>query len=454
MSFVAANAAPQQRPSDPCADQLTDSRLVAAARHLARRVEDSTMLSSLCAVADQAIISGTSFVTAVVIGRCCGGGTLGVYALVTSALAILTGIQDQLITAPYVLYHHRQHGRTRARYRGSVLLHQWLWIAALLGLSGLLVTTVPASATGLIMGRTLAVALPFLLLRAFVREMELAHCRMLPLLLLDAALCGGQLLTLGVLLASGSVNLVTLYAAAGTGGLLAGGLWWSVQRATFRFCRFAVVIHWQRNWRFGRWALATHLAGCSTPYVMPWVLYAVCGESETGRLASASVVVGVANLLLSGLADFLTPRAARAYAEGGTTALRSVLRSMLWLSLLTIGSLCAVAALAGQWVVDLLYDGRFAGTGWIITLLTLSVLANAVGNVAGNGLWALDRPRANFVADMMTLITAIAAAPAFIHPYGATGAALSTLIACTMGAALRQLILQQALRESGRQSMS
>lgn len=84
----------------------------------------------------------------------------------------------------------------------------------------------------------------------------------------------------------------------------------------------------------------------------------------------------------------------------------------------------------------------------MVVLLTLSVLANAVGNVAGNGLWALNRPRANFVADMLTLTVAIAAAPPLVGPYGAKGAAMATLTACIFGAVFRQLIFRQASAEA------
>ena len=90
---------------------------------LESRVKDSHALSSMLAITDQALISGTNFVTAVIIGRRCGAETLGLFALIASAMAMTIGIQDQLITAPYVLYHNRRHGLNLQKYTGSVLLH-------------------------------------------------------------------------------------------------------------------------------------------------------------------------------------------------------------------------------------------------------------------------------------------------------------------------------------------
>ncbi|MCR9197556.1 MAG: lipopolysaccharide biosynthesis protein [Planctomycetaceae bacterium] len=415
---------------------------------LRRRLESSDAMASLCAVADQALISGTSFVTAVAVGRSCGAETLGLYTLIVAAVAMLIGIADQLITAPYMMFHHHRHGRQLAAYQGSVLLHQLMMICLTVAVAAGLTAFVRSPHTRLI-GLILTLTLPGLLMRAYLREMALAHNRMLDLLLLDGGICGCQLLTVTLMMLTGATNLTTLYGLSGAACLVSVALWWRTQSSRLRFSRRACRIHWQRNWRFGRWALATHLAGCSTPYVMPWVLFALCGKAETGLLGSASVIVGMANILLSGLADFLTPRAARAYATGGVAKLRSILRSMLGISLLAIGSVCAVAMFFGQSIVDTLYDGRFPDVGMLISLLTFSVLANAVGNVAGNGLWALNLPRANFVADMLTLIVAIAAAPVMIRPWGATGAAMATLTACTCGAIVRQAIFLQSVRAQG-----
>lgn len=446
-------ALPKHRPpvSPPAADHAAAHTAVArpaAPRSrltaVRARIESSDILASVCAVANQAMISGTSFVTAVAVGRCCGAKTLGLYTLIVAAIAILVGIQDQLITAPYVMFHHRRRGHA-ATYQGSVLLHQLMMILiTVVVAAGLVVVTWSPEAQ--ITGVILTVALPGLLMRAFLREMALAHHRILELLLLDGWICGCQLLTVAMLMLTDGTNLATLYATSGAACLISVVVWWRTRGRQLQFCRRACQIHWRRNWRFGRWALATHLAGCSTPYVMPWVLFAICGQAETGKLGSASVIVGVANILLSGLGDFLTPRAARAYATGGLDELRKMLRSMLGISVLAIGGVCAVALLCGQSIVDSLYDGRFPDVGPLISLLTFSVLANATGNVAGNGLWALNLPRSNFVADMLTLIVAIAAAPLLIRPWGATGAALATLIACSCGAIARQLIFQQSVR--------
>ena len=417
-------------------------------QNLIARIESSDVICSLLAVFDQGMISGTNFVTAILIGRCCGAETLGIYSLVAAAIAMTVGVQDQLITAPYVLYHNRKKHRSLKRYAGSVLLHQFVFSALIsIGVAVCLFAGAASSSTAQMVTLILLIAAPGILLRAFIREVALAHYDVMTVVLVDAVVCVCQLAVVGGLFAVEALNLATVYCVLGAACVVTAAVWMKYNRGRFVFDREATSVSWTRNWRFGRWALATHLAGTSTPYIMPWVLFALRGDRETGLLASCSVIVGIANILLSGLGDFLTPRAASAYASGGIKQLRKILRSMLGLSVIAIGSVVAVSALFGEQIIDVLYNGRFAGTGTMVTVMSLAVLANAFGNVAGNGLWALDRPRANFVADMLTLVVAISTAPILIGPYGALGAAGSTLAASAFGAFFRQLIFMQAAAE-------
>lgn len=414
---------------------------------LTARVENSDSLSSLLAIFDQGMISGTNFLTAVIVGRCCGAETLGTFSLVASALALLLGVQEQLITAPYMIYHSRRRAAGLRRYQGSITLHQLLLTAVVVIVMGCLhLSSGAGDSLFASLSLTLAFAVPAMLLRGFVREMALAHCRVVTVVLVDATVCVTQVVLVIGLFWTDRVALPVIYATMGTACLLTWLVWLRRHGSQISFSRRSIGLDWLRNWRFGRWALATHIAGTSTPYIMPWVLYVVHGEAATGFLASCSVIVGVANILLSGISDFLTPRAAAAWSEGGLQGLRKVLHRAAGFSALAIGSVCVVSWLFGEQVISLLYDGRFPGAGELVVLLTLSVLANAMGSVAGNGLWALNQPRANFVADMITLTSAIAAALVFVKPQGPKGAAIAILVASVIGAVSRIGILQQHIQ--------
>ena len=411
-------------------------------------VQSSDAAASMLAVVDQAMISGTNFVTAIIIGRCCGAETLGLFSLIAAAMAMIIGVHDQLVTAPYVLYHNRKQPAALLRYNGSILSHHVIFmILVLAGMSCCSFAVRNANDTIRVVAAILLIATPAILLRTFIREFSLAQCNVLTVFAVDAAVCFSRLIAIAMLFATDAVNLPTIYSVLGVSSLLTAVIWMARNRYQFVFHKQSAINDWRHNWKFGRWALATHVAGTSTPYTMPWVLFLMHGERATGYLAACSVIVGVANILLGGMSDFLSPRAASAFAKGGVAELRRVLGKMLWLSILSIGSVCIIAAIFGEPIIDALYDGRFPGAGRMVILLTLSVLANAIGMAAGTGLWAVDKPRANFTADMLTLVIAIAAAPILVAPYGAIGAAIATLLASVSGAIFRQAIFQQVAAE-------
>jgi O-antigen/teichoic acid export membrane protein len=148
-----------------------------------------------------------------------------------------------------------------------------------------------------------------------------------------------------------------------------------------------------------------------------------------------------------GLCNYLSPRAARAYATGGLAELRTVLWQTGLLFIVTLGGLAAAAWLLGEQVAMVLYGPQFAGTSAIIGVLSLSVLANSIGVTAGNGLFAMERPSANFAADLGSLVIVIGASIVLVPWLGPLGAALATLAGTSSDALVRLWILKQMMRE-------
>jgi O-antigen/teichoic acid export membrane protein len=95
----------------------------------------------------------------------------------------------------------------------------------------------------------------------------------------------------------------------------------------------------------------------------------------------------------------------------------------------------------GDWLMVLVFGEAYRGTGAILIVLTGSTLMHCLGTLAHNGLWAVDRPRSNFVADVCCLAVTLVVAALLIVPYGALGAAFATLAGITTAALVRSLTL-------------
>src|SRR4051812_6238069 len=72
---------------------------------------------------DQALVSGTSFLTSVIIGRLGSKEEFGIFYVALTIVYLARGIQEQLVSAPYVVYCHGRRDEARALYAGSSLMH-------------------------------------------------------------------------------------------------------------------------------------------------------------------------------------------------------------------------------------------------------------------------------------------------------------------------------------------
>ena len=397
----------------------------------------------ICSLFDQAVVSGTSFVTTVCIGRMCSKEELGVYYLGLSIFYFVRGIQDQTVSAPYLVYCNRRRDSELATYSGSSLAHQvvlsTITLAVLLGLAGVLSTGIgPAGLASVVW--VLLGAVPFLLLREYIRRFSFAHLRPPVAVAIDASVAVLQLASLALLANFDRLSVVTAFAVMGGACAVASAGWLLAKRHSLRFSGTRIVADWWHNWSFAKWALACDLVGYSAPYIMPWIVVAACGEAETGMLAACATLIGLANTFIMGIANYLAPKAARTYAADGLDSLCHLLTKAAVMFAATLGGFAMLVFVAGDYVATLVHGADFVGAGIIMTIYALEMLALSLGLTMSAGLWAMERPSANFRADICNLTVTITAAACLVPTLGILGAALASLSGTTAGTLIRFLI--------------
>ena len=405
--------------------------------------------TGLLTLLDQGVISAMSFATTVIVARATSREGLGIYYLALTLTYLARGVQTQIIFAPYTIYCHRRTGRASATYAGSVLIHQGAMLAiAAAGLAvaaGVLSTGVGPAGLAAVMAVLIA-ALPLLLLREFNRNFSLAHLDAANAIAADVLLCVLQLGGLGLLWYFHVMSIPAVF------GVMAGACavsctgWFFVQKHPWRFNVDRVVADWRQNWHFGRWALASNLVGSTAPHVMPWILAAVHGEASVGLLGACGTLVGLVNVFVMGVSNYLSPKTARAFANEGKAGLIRVVRKATLVYLAVVGGFCLLTLAAGDRLVTLVYGSRFAGGGHVLAVLAVSVLAISMGIVAGCGLWAMDRPRLTFITDVAGMAVTIAVGVACIPAWGAIGAAAATTAGLAASAAMKWILLLRTLR--------
>jgi len=389
--------------------------------------------SWLVALLDQAVVSGTSLGTTVLVGRYCGSDALGLFGLAFSVLVLSNGIQASLVTTPYTIFRLRFGGLVNPKiHAGAALLGCVLLILASCFVAFSLATfftVTNQSASVRAMAWSMGIAIPGYLAREFARKFDFASLNMLSPLILDTAIAGlqiGMLLALGV---SGNLDSGFALCIIGlTSGLVV--VFWSIRRrSSFTWEARHTVHRIRHDWRFGRWLLVQHVINVCQMYAMFWLLSFLMDTTATGILTACAAIANLANPLLQGIGNFLSPRFANVVARRSRAeTIQLYIRTTVALGV-AVSCFTAFAAFFGQELLDVFYDDpTYDGFGIVVTLLAIRLLFVAPTLAAESANVAMEYPRGNAIATLVGLTITLATAFPLVLNYGVTGAATAMML--------------------------
>ena len=404
---------------------------------------------ALLCIIDQGIVSVASFATSVLVGRN-APQELGVYYIVLSIVYFIRGIQQQMISTPYTIFHHKYQNGGLDSYRGSCLIQQFgLTTLASLFLLG----TAIAASLGWLESPivspliVLLFLLPALLMREVVRQYCFAHQENVSVLAIDSVISALQIGCIVVLGYFGFLTGVNAWIVIGLASFVTLTLWYIQNGPKISFEKSRLGTDWNQNWGFGKCAVGGQVIGSLPTYCIPLLLAAVAGVESAGFFAAVVTLVGVANIFNTGMANFLTPRAARVYAEEGAQGLRRVIIFASLVFLVAVGAFCALLALFGEPIAVELFGDQYAGLQTAITIMAIAILCDSFDIVASSGLFVLEKIKANFWIDVVLMIVSVTAAVLLVLPFGFIGAVWTSLIISLTSALFRFILLTVYLRK-------
>jgi O-antigen/teichoic acid export membrane protein len=405
------------------------------------------------ALLDQGVVSITSLLSMIVVGRASNLDDVGLYSLGLTLTVFIACAQESLIASPYALYGNRLQGQARLEFAGSLLLQAGLVAALAIGglfLAGAVLATGVGPPGLAPVVWILAAVVPWVLLREFARRFAIAHIQLTTALVIDVTVSVLQLGGLLVLSSYGALTpemaFLTLAAACAVTGLA----WLFLARKQFAVRLGQVRADWSRSWAFGRWVFASQMMGLANSYALHWLLALWLGAEATGGLALCMSVANLANPFVLGVGNLLTPKAVQAYNDGGVPELRRVVAFAGWLMAAAMLAFCLLAFLVGGEAIHWLYRKYEPSFGMIVTLLALAQVARAVSLAPANGLGALERSDVNFRSGLFGLVITLIASACLVGPWGITGAALAMVIGAWSGLVYCWLAFRQLAGEAHR----
>jgi O-antigen/teichoic acid export membrane protein len=272
-----------------------------------------------------------------------------------------------------------------------------------------------------------AAALPAIALREFVRRHAFANLNMRRAFLVDlggAALGLASLIVLGI---TGKMGATAAVVALAYSFALPSVICLLFSLSEYSYSFRALVETLRGGWSFGKWFLPHRLATEGQGYVVHWVSLAIAGPALTGLYSANLAIVSLANPLLIGLLNIMTPRAVRALNEGGPAGLKAqafgeavVLGTVL---VLMVG----VIAVFGDTLMAVLFPTMEHSGNMLLLLLALASSAGWLGAPAAVALQSSGRQRVAAFVSVGSFFCSLASVWMAMPAFGLTGAVAALL---------------------------
>jgi len=391
-------------------------------------------------LANQGVVSATNFLTGVAIGRFCTKDQFGLYMLGFSIILFVTDLQISLISTPYMIYSPRLKGSDLRLYNGSSLLHQIVFsvllILALAAWGGYLFFGLgPPGLAPILL--TLSAVIVFIMMREFIRRFCFANLAMRTSLVFDSLISILQLSALFLLAHFGFLSANRTIWIIGCACGFGSAAWLLLYRRSFALRIGQSLIDFKTNWKFAKWVFASGILWAVSMNLYPWFLTVFHGTASAGEWGACLGVLGLVNVPLAGIQNFIGPKISNVYAKNGVIELRSFTFKISMLVGSIMSALCCVLYLFGDPLMVFLYGAKYTGNGTVVFVLALSLVAASLAFAFSRGLFALERADIDFKVNFVPLLILFTFGIWVVRSHGPLGAAYGLLLANLAAAAVR-----------------
>jgi O-antigen/teichoic acid export membrane protein len=344
------------------------------------------------AIADQALVSGTNFLTNVIVARSLGVTEFGVFALAWMAMLFFYSMQMALISAPMMSIGPKTPAAARRSYWGAVSVQELVFAlsaSALISLGLKLVATLTHQPGLARLTYPLCIATVAYLLQDFVRRYFFTTRQSRRAFLNDAVSCLPQLPIIFFFLRLhliGIPGVLWIFAITSLVGVGLGAYWLEPISFTFREIKATAA----RHWTISRWTAPSWLLSWMSTNFIAVLAPVYYGAAAAGALRASQNIVAVSHIWILGMDNVMPAEAAHRLHESGIAAMSRYLKGMA----LRWGGLTAgfafVIGVAPQFWLRLIYGPQFAGYGTILRMYCIVYLLIFIGGPVRAALQAME----------------------------------------------------------------
>ena len=393
--------------------------------------------SSGLVLIDQGIVSGTSFITGVLLTRFLGLKEYGVFVLLWMVILFGLSITQALITKPLLSLEPKMNEKESENYIRSIHGLQLLisLLATLLSIIGLTILSQFEKFRTLdiltIIG--LSGALGLILLYDYYRKYFFLKNDLKTPLLTDAILAVVQLSGIFILYQSDCLNISNFFLVLVFTYLLTCGIGF-LKTPSVSFEKEALSTVFQKNYDFSKWLLGT--------VGLQWIcgnFFIICaggilGTAAVGAVRIAQNVIGLTHVIFIAMENVVPVSAAKVYHNGGTRKLYTFLKTISLQIGWVVMSILVLLSVFSPQILGLLYGEEYIVYSYILIGFCIIYLLVYIGYPLRFALRTLEMTKPIFMAFAFSAAFSIIVATPMLRYWGIYG--------LLIGLFLTQLITQ------------
>jgi O-antigen/teichoic acid export membrane protein len=410
------------------------------------------------AVADQVLVSGSNFLTGIILARLLGPAAFGVFVLLQAVMQYVNAFQVSLIFSPMLSNAPQMEEAQRTRYLRGVLALQLVLSALLaaavyaLGTLGGLVSSAAALRPPTVLALTAAVFT--FQLQDWLRRYYFVHQNSRAACLNDVVSYGGQIVLLVVCaLFDDDFGLTDVFWVMAITSFLAFVLGYAASRAPVRPAFGDARMVLRDGWRTGRdYFIAWQLQWSGTQGVL-LVGAGLLGAQAAGGVRAAQNIIGPINILFQAMENVVPVAAARHYKEGGLDSLTAYLwRNTAWGSALLLPVMLGLS-LAAEPLTRLAYGAAYAGYASLVVWQAAAMFLQFYMRQLTYYLRTLQATGVIIQMGAVIALTSVVVAACTVGAYQETGVMLALLAGVCAGLLRAALAARQVTRRLRHENM-
>jgi O-antigen/teichoic acid export membrane protein len=381
------------------------------------------------ALIDQALVSGSNFLTNVILARALGLNEYGVFALSWTCVLFANSLQWAFVVTPMMSVGPKQEEGDRPAYFGSVLVQEAFFavLSAVVVFCGVILVNIYVPQWNLKnLSFPLAFATLSYLVQDFLRRYFFSVRSSKRALVCDAVSYLTQIPIILWLtrLPHFSVSLVLwIIGITSLAGFAVGFGWFERFSLDLETLKRTCV----RHWKISRWIVPSAFMQWSSGNLFTFAAPIYYGIAAAGILRASQNIVGVAHIWFLGLDNVVPAEAARIMHVSGVEASFAYIKRVLirW-GLITATFVLAIAAFPTFWL-HLAYGEKYTSFGYVLQLYAALYAVVFLAGPLRAALQALEYTAPIFWSySAMTVFSILAAGP-FAKHLGLSGVILGLI---------------------------